>query len=78
MIELININTGQEFYGEELEYFIDDDNAIGEVHLDGDLIFQHVECYSEDQLKKQLYTEFAVRYDIDDDNIYMDQDEYEL
>ena len=78
MIELININTSQEFYGEELEYFIDDDNAIGEVYLDGDLIFQHVECNSEDQLKKQLYTEFAVRYDIDDDNIYMDQDEYEL
>ena len=32
--------TGDNFIGEELEYFIDDETLIGEVYLDGDLIFQ--------------------------------------
>ena len=39
MIEITNIQDNQEFFGEELEFFIDDETNIGEVYLDGDLIF---------------------------------------
>ena len=38
-----NIASGEVFEGEELEFFVDDDTAIGEVYLDGDLIFQSLE-----------------------------------
>jgi hypothetical protein len=40
MIILENISTGEMYNGNEMEYFIDDDTLIGEVYLDGDLIFQ--------------------------------------
>ena len=78
MIEVKSIHEDQEFFGEELEFFIDDETGIGEVYLDGDLIFQAVDCNTEDQLKKQFHSDFIVRYDIDDDNIYLDEDMYEL
>jgi hypothetical protein len=79
MIEITNIQDNQEFFGEELEFFIDDETNIGEVYLDGDLIFQADDCVTEDHLKKQFHGAFIVRYDVDDDNIFMDDDDiYEL
>jgi hypothetical protein len=79
MIEITNIQDNQEFFGEELEFFIDDETNIGEVYLDGDLVFQADDCVTEDHLKKQFHGAFIVRYDVDDDNIFMDDDDmYEL
>ncbi len=40
MITLENISSGEVFEGKDIEYFVDDDTQIGEVYLDGDLIFQ--------------------------------------
>ena len=46
MITLENISTGEVFNGDELEFFVDDDTLIGEVFLDGDLIFQSLDVLS--------------------------------
>ena len=51
MIVLENIETGQYYEGEDLELFIDDDTLIGEVYLDGELIFQALDVIDEDQLE---------------------------
>jgi len=51
MIILENIDSGQFFEGEDLEFFIDDDTLIGEVYLDGELIFQALDVIDEDQLE---------------------------
>jgi hypothetical protein len=56
MIILENISTGEVFNGNEIEYFIDDDTHIGEVYLDGDLVFQSLEVIN-DELKK-LVTDY--------------------
>ena len=48
MITLENISTGEVFNGDEIEYFIDDDTSIGEVYLDGDLIYQSLETMNEE------------------------------
>ena len=42
MIMLEELNTGTILDGEELEFFVDDDTMVGEVYLDGELIFQDV------------------------------------
>ena len=60
MIILENISTGEVFNGDEIEYFIDDDTHIGEVYLDGDLIFQSLEVMNDNQLEHALYKEFKV------------------
>jgi len=60
MIILENISTAEVIQGEEIELFIDDDTQIGEVYLDGDLVFQHLESMNEDHLERALYTEFKV------------------
>ena len=51
MITLENISTGEVYNGDEIEYFIDDDTHIGEVYLDGDLIFQSLEVMNDNQLE---------------------------
>jgi hypothetical protein len=53
MINLENIQTNESFYGEEIEYFIDDDSLIGEVYLDGNLIFQALDVLDEEQLPRR-------------------------
>jgi len=58
MITLENISTGEIFEGEELEYFVDDETQIGEVYLDGDLIFQALDVMSDRQLEHALRLEF--------------------
>jgi len=60
MITLENISTGEVFNGDEIEYFIDDDTHIGEVYLDGDLVFQSLDVINDDQLEHALNKEFKV------------------
>ena len=60
MITLENISTGEVFNGNELEFFIDDDTLIGEVFLDGDLIFQSLDVLDDDQLEHALRLEFKL------------------
>ena len=66
MITLENISTGEVFNGDEIEYFIDDDTLIGEVYLDGDLIFQSLEVMNDDQLEHALNKEFRVTKETSD------------
>jgi len=70
MIILENISTGEVLKGDETEYFIDDDTQIGEVYLDGDLIFQHLESLNEHQLEQAFNTSYKVLTEADD--IYSD------
>jgi hypothetical protein len=74
MVRLENISTGEVLVGEELEYFVDDDTLIGEVYIDGDLIFQAVDTIDEDH----LMIEFAKDFIIEDgfDNEEEDEDPY--
>ena len=58
MITLENISSGEIVEGEEVEYFIDDETQIGEVYLDGDLIFQALDVISDDQLDHALRLEY--------------------
>ena len=75
MQRLENINTGEVLLGTELEFFVDDDTLIGEVYLDGNLIFQAVDTVDEDHLE----LEFCKEYIIDDDDIEdEDEDPYEF
>jgi hypothetical protein len=66
MITLENISTGEVYNGNEIEYFIDDDTLIGEVYLDGDLIFQSLEVMNDEQLEHALNKEFKVQKEISD------------
>ena len=66
MITLENISTGEIYNGDELEYFVDDDTSIGEVYLDGDLIFQHLDVINDDQLELALNTEFKLNTSVDE------------
>jgi len=60
MITLENISTGEVFAGDELELFVDDDTLIGEVFLDGDLIFQSLDVLDDDQLEHALKIEYKL------------------
>ena len=60
MITLENISTGEVFNGNEIEYFVDDDTLIGEVYLDGDLVFQSLEVMNDSQFEHALNLEFKV------------------
>jgi hypothetical protein len=66
MITLENISTGEVFNGNEIEYFIDDDTLIGEVYLDGDLIFQSLDVINDNQLDHALNKEFKVTKETSD------------
>jgi len=61
MITLENISSGEVFEGKELEFFVDDDTLIGEVYLDGNLIFQSLEVMNDNQLEHALKLEYKVR-----------------
>ena len=66
MITLENISTGEVFNGEEIEYFVDDDTLIGEVYLDGDLVFQSLDVMNDEQLEHALNKEFKVTKETSD------------
>ena len=61
-----NISTGEVFEGEELEFFVDDDTSIGEVYLDGDLIFQSLDVINDDQLEHAFRQEYKILKEADD------------
>lgn len=63
MLRLENISTGETLFGEELEFFVDDDTMIGEVYLDDSLIFQSLDTADEDQLELEFYKEFILDED---------------
>jgi len=66
MYTLENISTGEVLNGEEIEYFIDDDTRIGEVYLDGDLIYQHLDVMNDGQLERALNIEYKVNTEVED------------
>ena len=53
-------NTSEKFDGEELEFFIDDITYIGEVYLDGNLIFQSADAVDEESLEVEFYNNFVI------------------
>jgi hypothetical protein len=56
--------TGEIFRGDELEFFIDEDTRIGEVYLDGDLIYQ---CLDKDVVDEyELELEFNRIFEVSD------------
>tara|TARA_R110001592_G_scaffold219428_2_gene473569 strand:- start:614 stop:835 length:222 start_codon:yes stop_codon:yes gene_type:complete len=61
MITLENISTGEVFEGEEIEFFVDDETLIGEVYLDGDLVFQALDVMNDNQLEHALKLEFKLQ-----------------
>jgi hypothetical protein len=73
MLKLENISTGETLIGEELEFFVDDDTLIGEVYLDGDLIFQAFDTVDEDHLELEFYKEYIID---EDDEENEDEDPY--
>lgn len=73
MLKIENISTGEFLTGEELEFFVDDDTLVGEVFLDGDLIFQSLDTIDEDQLELEFYKEFIID-ELDDEE--EDEDPY--
>jgi hypothetical protein len=66
MITLENISTGEVFEGNEIEYFIDDDTLIGEVYIDGDLIYQSLDVMNDNQLEHAFRQEFKVLKEVED------------
>lgn len=75
MLKLENINTGETLVGEELEFFVDDDILIGEVYLDGNLIFQAFDTVDEDHLELEFYKEYIID---EEDKENEDEDPYEF
>tara|TARA_R110002012_G_scaffold95682_1_gene231125 strand:+ start:714 stop:929 length:216 start_codon:yes stop_codon:yes gene_type:complete len=55
MITLENLNTGTAIDGDELEFFVDDETMIGEVYLDGELIYQDLDIANERLLRMNFY-----------------------
>ena len=58
--QIIKEDSGTEFHGNEIEYFIDDTNDIGEVYLDGNLLYQSTSIYHENDLTKKFHESFSV------------------
>jgi len=70
MITVENIETGDIFEGNDIEYFVDDMIYIGEVFLDGDLIFQSFDVMDERQLQEDFRQQFMVTEE-EDYNIFI-------
>mgnify|MGYP003672810983 CR=1 FL=1 len=60
MISIENIETGAIYEGSDLEYFLDDDTMIGEVYIDGNLMYQSVDVDTESQLKLEFRKEYIL------------------
>lgn len=65
MIILENIETGNYHEGNVLEFFVNEDTLIGEVYLDGFLIFQDIDIIDEEQLELSFNKNF-IQTDVDD------------
>jgi hypothetical protein len=55
-----NIELGTIHQADEIEYFIDDDTMIGEVYIDGNLIYQSMDVMTESQLELEFKKEYTV------------------
>ena len=66
MITIENISTGDVHEGDEIEFFVDDDTYIGEVYLDGELIFQSLDVMNDDQLEHAFRQEYKLLKEADD------------
>jgi len=55
-----NIELGTVHEADEIEYFIDDDTMIGEVYIDGNLIYQSMDVMTESQLELEFKKEYTV------------------
>ena len=60
MIYIENIETGAVYEGQEIEYFLDDDTMIGEVYIDGNLMYQSVDVNTESQLELEFRKEYIL------------------
>tara|TARA_R110002051_G_scaffold305491_1_gene375485 strand:+ start:424 stop:642 length:219 start_codon:yes stop_codon:yes gene_type:complete len=60
MISVENIETSVIYDGEDIQYFLDDDTMIGEVYIDGNLIFQSTDVSTESQLKLEFRKEYIL------------------
>ena len=60
MIYIENIETGTVHEGQDIEYFLDDDTMIGEVYIDGNLIYQSVDVTTESQLQLEFRKEYML------------------
>lgn len=65
-----DIQSGQLYHGDELTFFVDDVNNIGEVYLDDSLIFQEVDVHDEEQLELAFYENFIDRGSDGDEDTY--------
>ena len=70
MITIENISTGDVHEGDEIEFFVDDDTYIGEVYLDGELIYQSLDVMNDNQLEHAFRQEYKLLKEADD--IYSD------
>jgi len=72
-IKVRSLLEGVEFEGFELTYIIDDELDIGEVYLDGTLLYQSDDVISERQLDEKFKHDFVVE-DLDDSMFGMEDD----
>ena len=66
MIKIENISTGDVHEGDEIEFFVDDDTYIGEVYLDGELIYQSLDVMNDNQLEHAFRQEYKLLKEADD------------
>ena len=66
MITIENISTGDVHEGDEIEFFVDDDTYIGEVYLDGELIYQSLDVMNDSQLEHAFRQEYKLLKEADD------------
>ena len=66
MITIENVSTGDIHEGDEIEFFVDDDTYIGEVYLDGELIFQSLDVMNDNQLEHAFRQEYKLLKEADD------------
>lgn len=62
MITIHNLLTNEMYYGDDIEFFVDEDTLIGEVYLDGDLIYQSIDDPIHDQ--EELELEFSRTHEV--------------
>ena len=55
-----SLKEGLEYIGSDLEYIIDDENDVGEVYLDGDLLYQADDIITEYQLDDHFRRNFII------------------
>tara|TARA_R110000824_G_scaffold5206_5_gene24177 strand:+ start:5105 stop:5656 length:552 start_codon:yes stop_codon:yes gene_type:complete len=55
------------YYGEDLEFMIDEESGVGEVYLDGDLVFQDDDSDTEELLLQTFVREYELTTEDEDD-----------